>query len=52
MSFGYKLAYLPCSPDSLTHFSDSTLERPFAPFESKVHEIKEYVAKWLQIQSL
>ncbi|KAI0042887.1 hypothetical protein FA95DRAFT_1563857 [Auriscalpium vulgare] len=36
----------------LTHFSDNTLERPFALVESKVQQLKEYVAKWLQFQSL
>ncbi|KAI0932819.1 hypothetical protein AcW1_000166 [Taiwanofungus camphoratus] len=36
----------------LTHFSDSTLERPFALIENKVQQLKDYVAKWLQFQSL
>ncbi|KAF8139617.1 dynein heavy chain, N-terminal region 1-domain-containing protein [Boletus edulis] len=36
----------------LTHFSDNTLERPFALIELKVQQLKDYVAKWLQFQSL
>ncbi|KAI9572528.1 dynein heavy chain, N-terminal region 1-domain-containing protein [Boletus coccyginus] len=36
----------------LTHFSDNTLERPFALVELKVQQLKDYVAKWLQFQSL
>ncbi|KAI5123732.1 hypothetical protein M0805_000325 [Coniferiporia weirii] len=36
----------------LTHFSDNTLERPFVLIENKVQQLKEYVAKWLQFQSL
>ncbi|KAG9008851.1 hypothetical protein FRB94_012820 [Tulasnella sp. JGI-2019a] len=36
----------------LTKFNDTTLERPFALIESKVQQVKEYVAKWLQFQSL
>lgn len=28
------------------------MERPFALIESKVQQVKEYVAKWLQFQSL
>ncbi|KAI8983292.1 dynein heavy chain [Trametes punicea] len=36
----------------LTKFSDATLERPFALIELKVQSLKEYVAKWLQFQSL
>ncbi|KIM50786.1 hypothetical protein SCLCIDRAFT_1225109 [Scleroderma citrinum Foug A] len=36
----------------LTHFSDDTLERPFALIELKVQQLKDYVAKWLQFQSL
>ena len=36
----------------LTHFTDSTLERPFMLIEQKVQQLKEYVAKWLQFQSL
>ncbi|KZT09045.1 uncharacterized protein LAESUDRAFT_696464 [Laetiporus sulphureus 93-53] len=36
----------------LTRFTDSTLERPFALIEQKVQQLKEYVAKWLQFQSL
>ncbi|THH27962.1 hypothetical protein EUX98_g6222 [Antrodiella citrinella] len=36
----------------LTRFPDATLERPFALIESKVQQLKEYVAKWLQFQSL
>ncbi|KAI0727592.1 dynein heavy chain, N-terminal region 1-domain-containing protein [Fomitopsis betulina] len=36
----------------LTHFTDATLERPFQLIEQKVQQLKEYVAKWLQFQSL
>lgn len=36
----------------LTHFSDITLERPFILIELKVQQLKDYVAKWLQFQSL
>ena len=36
----------------LTHFSDDTLERPFGLIELKVQQLKDYVAKWLQFQSL
>ncbi|KIK23286.1 hypothetical protein PISMIDRAFT_11055 [Pisolithus microcarpus 441] len=36
----------------LTHFPDNTLERPFALIELKVQQLKDYVAKWLQFQSL
>ncbi|GLB36818.1 putative dynein heavy chain [Lyophyllum shimeji] len=36
----------------LTHFTDNTLERPFALIEMKVQQLKDYVAKWLQFQSL
>ncbi|KAJ8587100.1 hypothetical protein M405DRAFT_742471 [Rhizopogon salebrosus TDB-379] len=36
----------------LTRFSDDTLERPFALIEHKVQQLKDYVAKWLQFQSL
>lgn len=36
----------------LTRFPDATLERPFALIEDKVQQLKEYVAKWLQFQSL
>ncbi|KAG9310418.1 dynein heavy chain, N-terminal region 1-domain-containing protein [Chiua virens] len=36
----------------LTRFSDNTLERPFALIELKVQQLKDYVAKWLQFQSL
>jgi dynein heavy chain 1 len=36
----------------LTRFSDATLERPFALIEKKVLQVKDYVAKWLQFQSL
>ncbi|KAJ3769937.1 dynein heavy chain, N-terminal region 1-domain-containing protein [Lentinula raphanica] len=36
----------------LTHFSDDTLQRPFALIEAKVQQLREYVAKWLQFQSL
>jgi len=36
----------------LTHFTDSTLERPFSLIENKVQQLKDYVAKWLQFQSL
>ncbi|KAI0089933.1 dynein heavy chain, N-terminal region 1-domain-containing protein [Irpex rosettiformis] len=36
----------------LTRFPDTTLERPFALIEGKVQQLKEYVGKWLQFQSL
>ena len=36
----------------LTRFADDTLQRPFALIESKVQQLKDYVAKWLQFQSL
>ncbi|OCH94192.1 dynein heavy chain [Obba rivulosa] len=36
----------------LTHFTDDTLERPFILIENKVQQLKDYVAKWLQFQSL
>jgi hypothetical protein len=36
----------------LTQFTDNTLQRPFALIENKVQQLKEYVAKWLQFQSL
>jgi len=36
----------------LTHFDDATLQRPFSLIENKVQQLKEYVAKWLQFQSL
>ncbi|KAF7974161.1 hypothetical protein HWV62_13279 [Athelia sp. TMB] len=36
----------------LTRFPDNTLERPFSLIESKVQQLKDYVAKWLQFQSL
>lgn len=36
----------------LTHFTDGTLERPFSLIEIKVQQLREYVAKWLQFQSL
>jgi hypothetical protein len=36
----------------LTHFTDGTLERAFALIENKVQQLKEYVSKWLQFQSL
>ncbi|KAI0069891.1 dynein heavy chain [Panus rudis PR-1116 ss-1] len=36
----------------LTQFPDATLERPFALIESKVQQLKDYVGKWLQFQSL
>ncbi|KAH8120488.1 cytoplasmic dynein heavy chain 1 [Phellopilus nigrolimitatus] len=36
----------------LTHFTDSTLERPFILIENKVQQLKDYVGKWLQFQSL
>ena len=34
------------------HFTDDTLQRPFALIESKVQQLKDYVTKWLQFQSL
>ncbi|KAF8870591.1 cytoplasmic dynein heavy chain 1 [Gymnopilus junonius] len=36
----------------LTRFPDNTLEKPFSLIEIKVQQIKEYVGKWLQFQSL
>lgn len=36
----------------LTHFTDDGLRRPFALIEAKTQLIKDYVAKWLQFQSL
>ncbi|KAG9047039.1 hypothetical protein FS837_003176 [Tulasnella sp. UAMH 9824] len=36
----------------LTRFTDNTLEKPFTLIETKVQQVKEYVAKWLQFQSL
>lgn len=36
----------------VTQFPDATLERPFALIENKVQQLKEYVGKWLQFQSL
>ncbi|TFK48049.1 cytoplasmic dynein heavy chain 1 [Heliocybe sulcata] len=36
----------------LTHFPDNTLERPFALIENKVQQLRDYVGKWLQFQSL
>ncbi|EDR09748.1 dynein heavy chain protein 2 [Laccaria bicolor S238N-H82] len=36
----------------LTRFTDNTLERPFALIEHKVQQLKDYVGKWLQFQSL
>ncbi|KAJ8515286.1 hypothetical protein ONZ45_g7260 [Pleurotus djamor] len=36
----------------LTLFTDDTLQRPFSLIEIKVQQLKEYVAKWLQFQSL
>ncbi|KAF9649981.1 hypothetical protein BDM02DRAFT_3112755 [Thelephora ganbajun] len=36
----------------LTRFTDNTLQRPFALIENKVQQLKDYVAKWLQFQSL
>ncbi|KIJ32093.1 hypothetical protein M422DRAFT_185053 [Sphaerobolus stellatus SS14] len=36
----------------LTRFDEPTLTRPFTLIESKVQQLKEYVAKWLQFQSL
>jgi len=41
---------LPCL--QLTRFTDNTLQRPFALVENKVQQLKDYVAKWLQFQSL
>jgi hypothetical protein len=46
-----------CVPDctsylQLTQFPDDTLERPFALIEQKVQELKAYVGKWFQFQSL
>jgi hypothetical protein len=34
------------------HFTDDTLQCLFAPIESKVQQLKDYVAKRLQFQSL
>ncbi|TFK18751.1 dynein heavy chain protein 2 [Coprinopsis marcescibilis] len=36
----------------LMHFPEATLEKPFALIETKVQELKTYVSKWLQFQSL
>ncbi|KAF8653334.1 hypothetical protein AX16_004034 [Volvariella volvacea WC 439] len=36
----------------LTQFPDNTLQRPFSLIEVKVQQLKDYVAKWLQFQSL
>ncbi|KAI0259332.1 cytoplasmic dynein heavy chain 1 [Gloeopeniophorella convolvens] len=36
----------------LTQFTDDTLQRPFALVEAKVQQLKDYVGKWLQFQSL
>ncbi|KAH9983281.1 cytoplasmic dynein heavy chain 1 [Russula compacta] len=36
----------------LTRFTDDTLQHPFALVESKVQQLKDYVGKWLQFQSL
>ncbi|KAF8588444.1 dynein heavy chain protein 2 [Ramaria rubella] len=36
----------------LTQFDEATLTRPFKLIETKVQQLKEYVAKWLQFQSL
>ncbi|KAK7472211.1 dynein heavy chain [Stygiomarasmius scandens] len=36
----------------LTQIPDETLQRPFSLVESKVQQLKDYVAKWLQFQSL
>ncbi|EIN13215.1 dynein heavy chain protein 2 [Punctularia strigosozonata HHB-11173 SS5] len=36
----------------LTRFPDDTLERPFALVENKVQQLRDYVGKWLQFQSL
>lgn len=46
------LTSLIMSGAQLTRFPDATLERPFALIEGKVQQLKEYVAKWLQFQSL
>jgi hypothetical protein len=40
------------SSNQLTHFTDDTLKRPFILVEAKVQQIKDYVGKWLQFQSL
>jgi len=36
----------------LTRLPGGALDRPFALVESKVQQLKEYVSKWLQFQSL
>ncbi|CAE6452047.1 unnamed protein product [Rhizoctonia solani] len=36
----------------LTRLNEATLVRPFNLVETKVQQVKEYVAKWLQFQSL
>ncbi|KAJ6620693.1 dynein heavy chain, N-terminal region 1-domain-containing protein [Mycena sp. CBHHK59/15] len=36
----------------LTHLPDTVLEGPFSLIELKVQQLKEYVGKWLQFQSL
>jgi hypothetical protein len=36
----------------LIQFPDASLEKPFAPIETKVQQLTLHVAKWLQFQSL
>ncbi|KAJ7243639.1 dynein heavy chain, N-terminal region 1-domain-containing protein [Mycena rebaudengoi] len=36
----------------LTHLPDTVLARPFSLIELKVQQLKDYVGKWLQFQSL
>lgn len=36
----------------VTQFPDDTLQRPFALIEVRVQQLKTYVGKWLQFQSL
>lgn len=47
-----RLFSLTCDTRQLTRFGDEALARPFALIESKVHQLREYVAKWLRFQSL
>lgn len=47
------MSFCRCSPHAqLTRFPDNTLERPLSLIENKVQQLKDYVAKWLQFQSL
>jgi len=49
----FRIGLIPVLPfPQLTRFMDNTLEHTFALIENKVQQLKEYVAKWLQFQSL